>query len=489
MACVRERPSKCWSRISAIEIDGGDFDAKFIAAVAKSIYVNTESPPGRDSFAGDRVPDGMAFATNTQGKPLNTPQNVHIAFLRMGVSFRYDAFSDQYFIDGLPGVGPIFNDAAERRLRLRINDAYGFLPQKDLLFDICYDTARYYSFDPVNDYFDKVQDKWDHSPRIESFLTKYAGAEDTPYVREVSQLLFMSIVHRNRNPGAKFDEMIVLESPQGKDKSGALAVLALKPEWFSDSFPLNAHNRETLEHAQGKIIIEVAELQGFRKAEIEHVKAMLSRQTDRGRMAYARTQTEVERRFIFVGTSNGQSYLIDPTGNRRFWPVEIKKFDLKAVKRDRDQLWGEAAFRDALGLESIRMDAALWADAGVEQDKRVAANDDPFTDAFRVHLGDKTGRITSEDAWAILGIDVGRRTPELNKRFGASLKAIGWTRKTVKLEPGKEAHRVQGYGFGDDTRRLLVACDGGRQPYVYYEDEPDEGVSGKNREDWPDAAE
>ena len=464
-----------------------DLDVKLISHVAYDIYTNAHNQPGRESAAGDKVPDGMAFQTNNNGKPVNNATNLAIAFVRMGVGFRYDAFADRYLIDGLPGFGPELDDAAMRRLRFNVNRNYGFLPEKDLLFEYCYDFARYYSFDPVNDYFDRVQDKWDKTPRIERFLTDYAGAEDTPYVRAVSKLLFMSIVRRNRAPGSKFDEMIVLESDQGKDKSSALAVLALKEEWFSDSFPLNAANRETLEHAQGKIIIEVAELQGMRKADIEHTKAMLSRTTDRGRMAYARSQVEQARRFIFVGTSNGRAYLQDATGNRRFWPVAVKAFDLKAVRRDLDQLWGEGAWCEALGA-SIRLDRALWSAAGEEQEKRLAAVDDPFTDEFRMCLGDKTGRIASNDAWAILGIDPGRRTPELNRRFGAALKAVGWKRCTVKVEPGQDGKRVAGYGRGSDTRRFEVSRDPDRELRLAYEGmaDPVSGADDFEMADEPD---
>lgn len=453
-----------------------EFDVKIISQLAFDIYTNAHSLPGSESAAGERVPDGMAFTTNNNGIPIKNAGNIGIAFVRLGVSFRYDAFADKYLIDGLPGFGPHLDDAAVNRLRFDIERKFKFLPDRNVLFDYCYDSARYYAFDPVNDYFDRVQEKWDKTPRIDRFLIDYAGAEDTPYVRAVSKLLFLSIVRRNRTPGAKFDEMIVLESDQGKDKSSALAVLALKEDWFSDSFPLNAANRETLEHAQGKIIIEVAELQGMRKADIEHVKAMLSRTTDRGRMAYAHSQTEQARRFIFVGTSNGRAYLQDQTGNRRFWPVAVKAFDLAAVKRDRDQLWGEAAFREGVG-ESIRLDRALWAAAGVEQEKRMAAVEDPFTDVFRLHLGDKTGRIASEDAWAILGFsDAKGRTPELNRRFGAALRAIGWRRMTLRIESGRQGARLPGYGSGADTRRIVVTRDPDRELRVAYEGDAN-GVS------------
>ena len=453
-----------------------ELEVKFIRDAVFDIYANDPNLPGKESAAANKIPDGMAFTTNQLGKKINNASNLSIAFVRLGVSFRYDVFADRYLIKGLPGFGPEMDDAAIRRLRFDIDRKYGFLPDETMLRSYCYDFARYYSFDPVCDYLEKVQETWDRKPRIDRFLIDYAGADNTPYVRAVSALLFLSIARRNRAPGSKFDEMIVLESEQGLDKSSALAVLALRDDWFTDSFPLNAHNRETLEHAQGKVIIEVAELQGMGRAAIEHVKAMLSRTTDRGRLAYAHTQSEQPRRFIFVGTSNDRKYLQDQTGNRRFWPVAVKTFDLAKVKRDRDQLWGEAALREAVG-ELIRLDRALWGAAGIEQAKRLAAHDDPFADVFRLHLGDKSGRITAEDLWKLLGIEAGRRTPQLNHRFGAAIRAIGWKRVTIKIEPGKHGRTLGGYGHGDDARRLTVERDPDREWRVISDDDA-EGVSG-----------
>ena len=244
--------------------------------------------------------------------------------------------------------------------------------------------------------------------RIGNFLARYAGAVDTPYVRAVGQLSLIAAVRRARNPGAKFDEMLVLESGQGKNKSTAFEILATRPEWFTNSVPLTADSREMLEHVEGKIFAEVAELQGMRKGDIEHIKAMLSRTTDRGRMAYDRYQTERKRQFVFIGTSNGRSYLRDDTGNRRFWPVAVKEFDLAALRRDVDLIWGEAAtlessVDDETGEPlSIRLDPSLYQAAEKEQAKRLEIHEDPLTDALQSYLGEREGKIANEDVWQIL---------------------------------------------------------------------------------------
>ena len=194
------------------EVEGNKFFTPgWIAACIKKVFVELKDQPGSEFMGGEKVPDGMAFKSKDNGSPYPTAGNLSIAFVRLGVTFRYNVFTDRYLIDGLEGFGPELDDAAINRLRFDIDRKYKFLVDEKMMRDFCKDFARYYSFDPVIEYFDKVQNKWDRKERIDTFFIDYAGAEDTPYVREVSKLLFLSIVRRNRTPGAKYDEMIVLE--------------------------------------------------------------------------------------------------------------------------------------------------------------------------------------------------------------------------------------------------------------------------------------
>ena len=154
--------------------------------------------------------------------------------------------------------------------------------------------------------------------------------------------------------------MPVIENPvQGTFKSTALATMAVKEEWYSDDLPLNLEGKRVIESLRGRWIVEAAELSGMRRADIEHLKAFLSRQVDRARLAYGHIVSEVARQSLIVGTTNSTEYLRDQTGNRRFWPVRCKQFDIAALRRDRDQLWAEAAAREASGA-SIRMEQNLW---------------------------------------------------------------------------------------------------------------------------------
>src|SRR5262245_16675409 len=155
-------------------------------------------------------------------------------------------------------------------------------------------------------------------------------------------------VRRIRKPGCKFDTALVFEGKQGTSKSKLVRILASEP-WFSDNLPVGADAKLIIEQTAGVWIVELAELSGMRRSEVEAVKTMLSRQSDRARPSYGRHAVDRHRQFIFIGTINETRYLKDTTGNRRFWPVKTGELDYIGLARDRDQLWAEAAYWEEKG--------------------------------------------------------------------------------------------------------------------------------------------
>lgn len=370
-----------------------------------------------------------SFQTDQKGMPVAGSQhNIRLALDKLGVELAHDQFADRLLIRGLPGYGPALDDAALDRLWLLVDDRYGFRPGYDLFCRCAADYARRNGYHPVRDYLDSLE--WDGTPRLGKWLCTYGEAKNTVYVRAVGRLMLVAAVRRVRQPGAKFDEMLVLESTQGLDKSGALETLAVNEEWFTDDLPLDADTKRVIETLNGRWIVEAAELNGLRKGDVEHLKAFLSRRIDRARMAYGRMSKEAPRQCIIVGTSNNDKYLKDSTGNRRFWPVKVGVFDLATLRRDRDQLWAEAAHYEAEG-ESIRLPKRLWPVAAKHQEIRYTAT--AIEERLEKVLGDAKGgimgKIRSDDVWRILGRgEASGRLPnqqETNER-GAAMRRLGF---------------------------------------------------------------
>jgi len=209
-----------------------------------------------------------------------------------------------------------------------------------------------------------------------------------------------------------------------------------------------------IESLRGRWIIEAAELSGMRRADIEHLKAFLSRQVDRARLAYGRIVSEVPRQCVIVGTTNSLEYLRDTTGNRRFWPVRCQRFNITELRRDRDQLWAEAAAREARGA-SIRLNQELWKKAAEEQERRLTR--DPWFEALHDALEDMKGKISMEAIWTILDVRGAQRGQEQSRRVGEAMRKLGWRRANTAGTVKIECKLVSGFVKGEQPWQTVQA--------------------------------
>jgi predicted P-loop ATPase len=234
-----------------------------------------------------------------------------------------------------------WTDADDAALRFYLERNYG-LNSKDKIFDAVNVVAGENAFHPVRNYLDRCT--WDGTPRVETLLIDYLGAEDTPYTRAVTRKTLAAAVARIYNPGCKFDYMLTLRGRQGLGKSALIAKLG--GEWFSDTFG-TMQGKEAYEQVLGVWLMEVGELAGMKRAEAETIKLYISKQADRFRPAYGRRLQEFPRQCIFIGTTNESEFLRDTTGNRRFWVVDTPNDPRRSMWDDLTpetvkQVWGEA---------------------------------------------------------------------------------------------------------------------------------------------------
>ena len=211
--------------------------------------------------------------------------------------------------------------------------------------------------------------KWDGVHRVDTLLSDYLGADDTPYTRAVMRKSLCAAVSRGLVGGVKFDYMPIFTGPQGIGKSTFLA--ALGKEWFSDSLT-TFEGKEAAELIQGTWINEVGELTAMTKQETSAVKQFLSKTEDIYRAAYGRRTEKYPRRCVFFGTSNDTEFLKDATGNRRFWPVDVgvhpaKKSVWEDLPSEVDQIWAEAYTYWILG-ETLHLPKELEEMAQEQQD-------------------------------------------------------------------------------------------------------------------------
>lgn len=260
-------------------------------------------------------------------------------------SIRYNAFRGQIEITGdVPwDHDQYWRDADDAHLEVYMARHYAEFAHTKVSTALtdCTDSQK---FHPVKEYLEGLP-KWDGIPRVDTLLVKYLGAEDTSYTRAVTRKTLCAAVRRIYHPGTKFDYTLVLVGPQGIGKSTIAAKLGGK--WFTDNLSLSdTRDKTAAEKLQGEWIIEIPELSGMRKMDVETLKSFLSRTDDKYRASYGKRVESHLRQCVFIGTTNAEDgFLRDVTGGRRFWPVKVPgnpEFPpYKITQEEIDQIWAE----------------------------------------------------------------------------------------------------------------------------------------------------
>ena len=268
-----------------------------------------------------------------------------------------------------------WNDSDLASLKVYLEKNYNiWSPAK--LKDALLAVATERAFHPVVDYLESLEE-WDGEERLERLLIDYLGAEDNRYTREVTRKTLVAAVSRVYNPGVKFDSVLILNGKQGMGKSTLFSKLGGK--WFSDNLTLeDMKDKTAAEKLQGFWIMELGELAGMKKAEVENVKSFITRTDDKYRASYGVNVESHPRQCIIVGTTNNKGgFLRDITGNRRFWPVKVdpdksskSPWDLKDI----DKIWAEALYIYRQG-EELYLKGEVLEMATKEQSEAMESDD------------------------------------------------------------------------------------------------------------------
>lgn len=386
------------------------------------------------------------------GIPKSSGYNALEAIKALGLRPEWDCFSGRPVLRGeLGALREVYPDASElwdenlmtALWRLCI-ERYKLEVDMTKLRDAVRAEAIKHSYNPVAEFLDAL--KWDGVERVDTWFSVYGGAKDTPYTRATGRMLLLAAVGRAIRPGIKFDNMVVLEGPQGGGKSSLLKVLGGEKWTLEGLPPKNPSDPDVVASLRGKWIVEMAELTTMRKADAESLKAFLSITEDRCRMPYERNVQDYPRRCVIVGTTNDAAYLRDMTGNRRFFPVFIPKIDLDGLTKVRNQLWAEARilWEKEPTAEGLQLPAHLWADAAIEQEERRMV--DPLEDAFETWMMKNEGlvEVTTQTLFhELFKKSVADASPQEAHRLRQVLERFGWV--TCRFRPKDSPNQVRGY--------------------------------------------
>ena len=446
-------------------------------------------------YEGDGEDDAdwqTGLTINKKGQVENTLQNLLLILTRdpalSGIVFNQLADGMEITGAGVPWKHPakFWRDQDDKQLVCYIDTTYGNFSARnyDIAVTKVVDDRSYH---PIRDMFESLP-PWDGIPRVDTLLIDYLGAEDNPYVRAVTRKTLCAAYVRVYRVGTKFDYILVLNGNQGIGKSTLIAALGM--DWYTDSLSISDMNdKSAAEIIQGMWIIEIGEMAGMKKADLEKVKAFISRQDDRYRASYGHRASPHPRQCVFFGTTNNErGYLRDITGNRRYWNVKVsgrgKHNPWDLTPEIVQQVWAEAAVLAKAGEKLYLDDPALEEFARSEQREAMEHDDregivreyldmllpgawdnmDSFDryDYFREHRTEPTGKIQRDcvsnmEIWCeCFGKPREAMRPQDSYGISAIMEGIdGWERSSSRVHQthyGRQRVYVRKTGQDDGTR-------------------------------------
>jgi len=310
-------------------------------------------------------------------------------------------------------------------------------------------------YHPVADWI--ASRSWDGQDRVDALLATVM-VPDGADVALAAVLLRRWLVSCARavmpqpSTGRRFTPqgVLVFQGPQGIGKTEWLKALAPPAaDWILTGRTVDPHNRDSVQQVTGYWIVELGELDAtYRKADISALKAFVTQEVDVYRAAYARREERIPRRTILGASVNPRYFLVDDTGNRRWWTVPVGALEWRHGI-DVQQLWAQVAADAEDG-------AAWWLDA--DEQARLAATNadheapDPVVDDLwttweivPVSSIERSPRVTLADVWSAMpGRENRPRTRYESATLANALRLAGAENDT--LTHGSRTYRVRRTG-------------------------------------------
>lgn len=380
----------------------------------------------------------VQLAFDGKGQPLSTIDNF-LLILRNDKEFeslRFNqlSYSPEHIVDGKLER---WQDKDDSRARFYIEQKYK-IHNREKLDDALRILFAEREYHPIKQIIEAVE--WDGVSRIQELFIKWLKCEDTPYIREVTRLVFAGGIHRLYNAGCKFDDVAVLiGTKQGEGKSTFARWLAIKDEFFTEVTEIEG--QKGIEAIEGAWVCEIAELLAVTKSkEVEAVKSYITKLVDRYRRPFDRRTTDHKRQCVFIGTTNKEQFLTDKTGNRRWYPVKVNSsgYDLhdhkEEIQADILQAWAEAKYLYDRGELNPYADRNLLAE--IKEKQEAAVEDDYRVGMISEYLAEKK-KVCILEIWKYaLDNSFTKPTRRESNEVTLILQSLGeWERGKVEHHP------------------------------------------------------
>ena len=347
-----------------------------------------------------------------------TKQLLNLIETQWGERLRFNEMTQQVEMDG--------ETCKLDRVYIRVARELDTDIDKEKASDLVIATADRNTYSPVRDYLTSVADV--EPINLENLALRYFGT-DNPLHATLLKRTLIAAVARVFEPGCKVDTLCILQGDQGFLKSTFWETLTSKA-WFTDNLN-DANEKDEKLKLRRYWMLEFSEFEtAYRRKEVEQLKAFLSSRIDSLRRPYGRAIEDFPRTSVFVGSTNGQEILHDPTGERRYWVIPVKqKIPIQMLGKERDQIWAAA-------VQLYRAGEQWWLTA--EEDALLTQANQGWqsSDAWEVdilsYLQTKSICTISELLNKAIAIELQHQGKAEQMRVGSILRRNGWKKAPLQ---------------------------------------------------------
>lgn len=221
--------------------------------------------------------------------------------------------------------------------------ANNFAGNKRIAPDLCTEEASLNPYNPISNWIKSK--RWDGEDRLQAMYETIATPD---YYKQEHKELFLRrwfisfIAAMEEEQGVFSKGVLIFQGKQSIGKTSWFKKLLPSPvsEYFLEGATLDPTNKDSIARVTSHALVELGEADSTMKKDIAAIKAFLTSNKDVFRPSYGRVDNKLPRRTVFCASVNDNEYLVDPTGNSRFWTIPVVSLDYKH-EIDMQQFWAQ----------------------------------------------------------------------------------------------------------------------------------------------------
>ncbi len=341
-----------------------------------------------------------------KGNPLNVPDNIEYLLNYYEIKVRFNLVSKRIEITVPHKKYSKTNESEVKLADIAALCVKNGVPKVDLERWILL-IADKHRYSPSQEWIKSKP--WDGISRITDFINTIEAENQALKDILIRRWMLGAVAAAFSEDGVSLHGVLVFQGAQGIGKTAWFKSLVpvTHHSLIVDGVTLDPRNKDSVIGCTSHWLVELGELDGtFNRSDLAALKAFITKSTDYYRMPYARTESTAPRNTAFFGSVNNTQYLVDETGNRRWWSISVKTINYNHGI-NMQQIWAEFKYLLDIGeLHHLTKEEYKLLTAENELFETVDPMEEKISNKFRWDETERNLRLTASEVLESIGFDL-----------------------------------------------------------------------------------